>query len=561
MVSTLLVTVGPFVDGCVIGIYLGTDSMAAFGYALPFVLIILTGLGVAVSNGSGATGAVYMGLGNREMTNANFSAACLLSVIFGLGITLLCFPLSRQIAGMLGAKGNILPLSDDFIRAISFGAFPMIFAQTLMRYLRLDNDAILNVVGAALLTATNIALDILFVSGLNLGMFGIGLATSLSYTMAMMVCLLHFFRRQNTLSLGKSKSIPSEMKNIIVIGTSSLLNGICLSLRGLFLNNLLFLLGGVAAVSALSVQNNVNQFLMPVLMGTGITLSMMTGIFYGEGDAGAMERVLRVSMKSGITACAFISLALFALAPYIAGFILGKGSDAGIAAVKALRYFSFSLPLSMICVNFLDYYQTIKNLFLANAICIAHGLLGPVLAAFLFSKVLGADGVWLAFSTGEAFTLFCLMVLLKLKNGKWPITVGDFLMLPTGFEGEDRHVLDLSLRNDMSDVVELSRRISEFCGQYSQDGKKIRRLSLCIEEMAGNIVEHGFKRPGERFIDIRIIIEEGKFIFRVRDNGVAFNPLKYADMENALGIRLVSGIAKSIDYRNTIGINNLMITL
>lgn len=192
ILSILTATIGSFVDGCVIGIYLGADSLAAFGYALPVILLLLSALGGALSDGSAATCAVHMGNGNTKMTNTNFSAACLLSVVFGCAITLLCVQFSEQLAAMVGAKDSILKPTGEYIRSFSFGAFPMIFTQVLMAYTRLDGDAILNVISVVLMTAINITLDILFISSLHLGMFGIGLATSISYTVAMLVCFLHF---------------------------------------------------------------------------------------------------------------------------------------------------------------------------------------------------------------------------------------------------------------------------------------------------------------------------------------------------------------------------------
>ncbi|MEA4925226.1 MAG: MATE family efflux transporter [Syntrophomonadaceae bacterium] len=561
ILSILIATIGSFVDGCVIGIYLGADNMAAYGYALPIVLLLFSALGGALSDGSAASCAVHIGGDNTEMANANFSAACLLSLVFGGIITILGVQFSEPIAVFLGARGHILQPTADFIRALSFGAFPAIFTQVLMAYNRLDGDAMLTVVSVILMTTVNIILDLVFVSKLNLGIYGIGVATSISYTAALLICLLHFFRSSNTLRLTKSQGVPLEVTNIVAVGFPTLLNGVCLSVRGLILNNLLFMAGGLTAVSALSVQNNVNLFLMPVIMGVGITLSIMAGIFYGEGDFGAIERVLRVSMKFGIAACVLLAAALYVIAPYAVELILGDGGEAGIIAVRALRFFSFSLPLALISVNLLYYYQTIKNFTMANAICICHGLVGPVLAALLFSRILSTDGIWLAFSTGEAVVLAGVVVRVKIKNRKWPVSLQDLLMLPAGLESENRHVLDLSISNNMSKVMELSRRISEFCRKYSNNEKKIGRLSLCVEEMVGNIVSHGFKHAGERFIDLRIIIEDDRFIFRIRDNGVSFNPLKYADLENTYGIKIVKGLAKSIDYRHTLGLNNLTIIL
>ena len=81
--------------------------------------------------------------------------------------------------------------------------------------------------------------------------------------------------------------------------------------------------------------------------------------------------------------------------------------------------------------------------------------------------------------------------------------------------------------------------------------------------MAKNIVEHGFKDNKEHFIDIKIIVNNDNIILRLRDDGVAFNPLQYDNEghEEQYGIVVVRKLAKQIDYKNAIGMNNLTIVL
>lgn len=153
---------------------------------------------------------------------------------------------------------------------------------------------------------------------------------------------------------------------------------------------------------------------------------------------------------------------------------------------------------------------------------------------------------------------------IRIKSGKWPDSFEEMMLLPEDFVPREEHVLAISLKNDMVMILELSDRISEFCRKYSDDIEKIEKLSLCIEEMAGNIVRHGFKDKKEHSIDIRIIIAGKKFIFRMRDDGVRFNPISYADQNSdadTMGIRVIQKIALEMDYSNTIGLNNLTITL
>ena len=157
-----------------------------------------------------------------------------------------------------------------------------------------------------------------------------------------------------------------------------------------------------------------------------------------------------------------------------------------------------------------------------------------------------------------------VIVAIRIKSGKWPRTWIDLAQLPANFTPNPERILDVSLNGSMDQVMELSSRIHEFCRKYSDDEKKIHRLALCIEEMAGNIARHGRKGNKPLSIDIRVIMEED-IIFRMRDNGVPFNPIQYDDhqsgSEDTIGIHLVRGITKEIKYTYANSMNNLMIKL
>ena len=85
-----------------------------------------------------------------------------------------------------------------------------------------------------------------------------------------------------------------------------------------------------------------------------------------------------------------------------------------------------------------------------------------------------------------------------------------------------------------------------------------------MEEMAGNIVTHGFGKDEKKHsVDIRVIHKEDDVILRIRDNCEAFNPSEHAklmdpgDMGKNVGIRLVYSMASSVSYQNLLGMNVL----
>jgi anti-sigma regulatory factor (Ser/Thr protein kinase) len=89
-----------------------------------------------------------------------------------------------------------------------------------------------------------------------------------------------------------------------------------------------------------------------------------------------------------------------------------------------------------------------------------------------------------------------------------------------------------------------------------------------MEEMAGNVIKHGFGKDGkENHIDIRVVHKGDDMILRIRDNCTAFNPAERANaMEQGetgknIGIRMVYKIAGDVSYQNLLGLNVLTIRI
>ena len=158
------------------------------------------------------------------------------------------------------------------------------------------------------------------------------------------------------------------------------------------------------------------------------------------------------------------------------------------------------------------------------------------------------------------------MVVIRRKIGIWPCKWREIALLPEEFASEPEKILDVSIQGDMDMVMELSTRIHEFCTKHTSQTEKIRYLSLAIEEMAGNIVQYGRKGNKPLTIDMRIMILEDGIAFRLRDDGISFNPVQYDDEHReefckTLGIRMIRGIAREMRYTHAIGMNNLFILI
>ncbi len=557
-------TLGVLVDGIVIGQVLDQSSVSAYGLSGSAVTLVAAISGI-FSTGSGAKIANYIGRGNESKIKLNFTITMLVCTALDIVVTVLMFFGDEVIAKLLGAKGELVPLAADYIKGLSVGMIPTMLSPVLMRYNRLDNHAKLSFLGVIAMTVCNIALDIIFGAVLEMGLWGMGLATSISYWVSALISCLHFLDKNSKFGFVSLKGAGKEIGVVLTTGIPSALNRGCVTCRKIVINWLLISLVGSIAVSAFSVQSTVNQFLMAVTMGMGLTTMDMSGIFYGEKNESALKRTLRVSIKTGFAINAVVCVLLFIFAPIVVRLFLNGSAEAMALAVHTLRWFSVSLPFSLVCVILIYFYQSTKNLFMANIVCVLHGLAFVLLISLALSPVIGAEAVWISFLCSEVLTLVTVVVVVRVKTGKWPKNLGELAMIPVGFTPEPEKVLDITVDNDMDKVMELSRRITEFCSKHTEDRVKINKLSLCIEEMAGNIVRHGFRDGKKHFIDIKIIMDEENITFRIRDDGTKFNPLKYADnaeaAEENMGIRIVREISKDMNYKYAVNMNNLTVII
>lgn len=119
-------------------------------------------------------------------------------------------------------------------------------------------------------------------------------------------------------------------------------------------------------------------------------------------------------------------------------------------------------------------------------------------------------------------------------------------------------------------VVGTSRLAGMFCVENNISETNANILSVCIEEMADNIISHGFDDGKDHNIDIRILIKEGELILRMRDDCRPFDPMEQynimrktdnKDKLKNFGIRLAVNMSKEVRYLSTLGTNNLIIKI
>ena len=282
------------VDGVVIGQFLGVDSTAAFGIINP-LMIAFSIIGAVVSAGARNRFTKLLGAGKTEQARNVFSLACILSTGIAAALMLFLIIFSGPVTSALGASGNtadLLPQARNYLIGISFGLPAMNLVRVLNGFMALDNDRNLPVISSIFLTVSDILMDLAAVLFFHGGTLEMGVATSISYYVALAVLLTHF-RKKDIFLRFQFRGLPwEETSSILGKGMPS---GVCRlgnTLRCIFMNRMLALIASAAAIAAYSVHRQADSFFNPVTIGMADTVALLAGILVGEEDRPMMKRLL-----------------------------------------------------------------------------------------------------------------------------------------------------------------------------------------------------------------------------------------------------------------------------
>ena len=195
--SALTVSLCLLIDSIMIGRYLGVDAIAAYQLANP-ILLMIGALGSMLAAGIQVVCSKSLGLGSQEETNKGYSSAVALAFGVSTALMLLVLIFRGPLATAMGAGGGgeLFTQTKGYLSGFIIGAPASMGALILVPFMQLAGQNGLLIAAVLTMTMTDIALDLLNVFVLHGGMFGMGLASSLSYYAALIIGGVYFLSRK-----------------------------------------------------------------------------------------------------------------------------------------------------------------------------------------------------------------------------------------------------------------------------------------------------------------------------------------------------------------------------
>ena len=565
--SEFFVILSYTIDSLIVCNFMGADEIAAVGVAYP-VFYLSSIPAACIAAGLRAVCSREMGRGRIREVNERISETLLLITLYMIGFTALyifAVPFLATAFGASGSAAHLHPLTCEYLYGLAPEAAPYVLMSVLTPVILLDNGNRLVTVSSIAQGVTDVVIDLLAVH-FHWGLFGIGMASSVSVVVSLLILLLHFVRKKGIFRLQRTAIQFKRIGEIIKIGLPNVVHSAAGMARSILMNNLVVGIAGSIGMTVLSIQGTIVDFVSVASYGVAGTVGILSGLAYGEKNGEDLEQIKVLSHRYIGVFCALIIPLLILFRSQIAGFFLPAGGEDWELLRFAILCISAGLIPDALIRSRISYLQVIEKGKSAELLESAANF--TILLAFvlLLSHFFGIRGIYAAFPAASVAVLFLILWVYRNKLKKIRLAPQDLMSLDRSFYPEAEDFIEQSV-STKEECVACSEKVHAFCKNHQCDPKTANSLSLCTEEILTNILDHGVRKKYQQpMAGVRLAILDGKLFLRIRDNGNAFNMSELAKMLDEEttpgqypGLRMICAASDDISYYRIYGMNNTIL--
>ncbi len=409
IISMLVTSLYNMADTFFIGQLDNTSATGAISVVFPLMAIIQA-IGFLLGQGSGNT--ISRTLGKQDTQDAARTAATGFfgALIVGLLFSVLCLSFLAPLMRLLGATETILPYAIDYGRYIIIGAPWMMASIVLNVQMRFQGNAFFSMIGIASGALINIALDPIFIYGLDMGVAGAALATIVSQGVSFGLLLSGTFRGGNLRIRPRNFSPDmAHIKPIFLGGLPSLCRQGLGSVASILMNVAARTYGGVtpeaidAAVAAIGIVNRMMQFCASAIIGFGQGFQPVCGFNYGARKYGRVRQGFFFTFKVMLLSMLVIAAIGLTVSPF--AIRLFSRDEAVIAfGSVTLRCQCAVFPLTALLFASNMTMQTMGMAGRASILAMARNGVCFIPMILILPPLLGAFGVQMAQAAADALS-------------------------------------------------------------------------------------------------------------------------------------------------------------
>lgn len=424
MIGTLLSVIYGILNIYFIGFLGDSHMISAISLTLP-IFALLMGFGNFFGVGAGTYISRLLGAKDYHKTKFVSSFSIYGGLFLGIMIILVTIFNTEQIAQILGAHGETMHFTSNYLKVMFLSAPFVILFFILEQFARAMGAPVISMIGMLLSVALNIILDPILIFGFDLNVVGAALGTAISNVVASIFFIIYFMRKNDIISISIKYIKPSReiLTEIVKVGIPAFLMSVLMGVTGLVLN--LFLAGyGNFAIASYGISFRLVQF--PELIIMGLCEGVVPLIAYNFiSNKARMKNIIKAVILSIVMLFVVCMIIVFTMGHSIIGMFSNDATIVDLATF-ILKVTMTSLLLNGIGFLFTGMLQATGQGRGATIMAILQGVvIIPVL--FVMNGLFGLHGVIWSLLIAETICALAAMLIVYILRDKLTVDKAELL--------------------------------------------------------------------------------------------------------------------------------------
>ncbi|KAA5827348.1 MATE family efflux transporter [Algibacter amylolyticus] len=400
-IGILVMSLNILVDTIFVGQWIGSTAIAAINVVLP-VSFFIAALGMSIGVGGSSIISRALGANNPDKALKTFGNQITLTLVLTISMVIVGLWFIDGIVPAFGGKGNILEPAKIYYTIVLYGVPFLALSMMGNTVIRAEGKPKFAMYAMMIPSVGNLILDYIFINLLDLGMAGAAWATTLAYVFCFAFIFWFFLSKNSELKIkkyhfGLHKPIVLEIASL---GFVTLARQAVVSITYLFMNNILFNLGGETSVTAYAIVGRMLMFaLFPVY---GITQGFLpiAGFNYGAFKYARVKESIYTAIKyaAGLATLVFILLMVF---PEAITRLFTDNAEVMLQTPPAMRWVFAATPIIALQLIGAAYFQAIGKARQALLLTLLRQGFFFIPLIFILPIFYGELGVWIAFPISD----------------------------------------------------------------------------------------------------------------------------------------------------------------
>ena len=296
MLSGILQLLFNAADVVVVGKFAGDASLAAVG-STTSLINLTTNLFIGLSVGANVLTANYYAAGNEKDLKSTVHTSMTLSIIGGIFLTVIGIAFAPYILHLMNTPDDVIELATIYLRTYFSGMTAVMVYNFGSAVLRAIGDTKRPLYFLTLAGIINVCLNLIFVIKLDLGVFGVGLATVISQIVSAALIVICLIKEKSSIKLhiSKLKIDSKKLLQIIKIGLPAGIQGMLFSLANIVIQSSVNSFG-TTIMAGNSASQNIEGFAFTSMNAFHQAAVSFTGQNAGARKYERINKILYVSL-------------------------------------------------------------------------------------------------------------------------------------------------------------------------------------------------------------------------------------------------------------------------